>query len=203
MVVHIYCNVSVMYIVRKCYSFLNVYNLSCVLCFVFQSSLGLFNDELDDLLFDDTLLQLDPKQQTTAHTDHDYVMQPVQSPANSDSGVSMESGAPSPQLLVQDDHSCVNSDRNSLSGSPRSDSQYSPHMYNDQSDLSPRSNEQLSHSPAGTGDQFGSDSLCLENIDFSDITNMVNLGTIDTSALMDEDMIDTDVAIQLGRFHRF
>ena len=160
----------------------------------------MFNDELDDFLFDETILQPDTKQQTTAYTDHDYVMQPVQSPANSDSGVSMESGVPSPQLLVQDTQSCANSDRNSLSGSPRSDFQYSP--CNDQSDLSPRSNEQLSHSPAGSGDQFGADPLCLENIDFSDITSMVNLGTIDPSALIGEDMasdmIDTDVAIQLG-----
>lgn len=44
------------------------------------STLGLFN-ELDDFLFDDAILQPDPKQQTTTYTDHDYVMQPAQSPS--------------------------------------------------------------------------------------------------------------------------
>lgn len=165
------------------------------------STLGLFN-ELDDFLFDDASLQPDPKQQqqTTAYTDHDYVMQPAQSPSNSDSGVSMESEVPSPhQLLNQEDQLCANSDINSLSGSPRSDLQYSPVTYK-QYDMSPRSNEQ-SYSPAGSLNQYRADPLSLENIDFSDITNMVNLDTIDPSDLIGEDsddeMIDTDVAIQL------
>lgn len=164
------------------------------------SSLGLFN-ELDDFMFDDATIQPDPKQQTTAYTDHDYVMQPVQSPSNSDSGVSMESGAPSPQLLNQDDLICANSDINSLSGSPRSDTQYSPVTY-EQAELSPRTNEQLSHSPAGSFNQYRNDALSLENIDLSDITNMVNLDTIDPSDLIGEgsedNVIDDDVAIELG-----
>ena len=161
----------------------------------------MFN-ELDDFLFDDAILQPDPKQQTTTYTDHDYVMQPAQSPSNSDSGVSMESGAPSPGLSNHEDQLCANSDINSLSGSPRSDSQYSP-VNHEHYDLSPRTNEQSSHSPAGSLNQYRADPLSLENLDFGDITNIVNLDTIDPSDLLGDDstdMIDTDVAIQLGRF---
>lgn len=157
-----------------------------------QSTLGLFN-ELDDFLFDD-VLKPDPKQQTSAYTDHDYVMQPAHSPSQSDSGLSMESGAPSPPFSNHEDQFCANSDINSLSGSPLSDTQYSP-------DMSPRTNEQLSHSPPGAFNQYRAD-LGLENIDFSHITD-INLDTIDTSALIGDstdDMIDDDVAIQLGKF---
>ena len=181
--------------------------------FNFQTSLGLFN-ELDDFLFDD-VLKPDPKQQnaqTTAYRDHDYVIQPVQSPSNSDSGLSMESGAPSPPLSNHEDQLCVNSDINSLSGSPRSDSQFSSVSY-EHCNISPRSIEQLSHSPHGAQlshspqgafNQYRADSLNLENIDFSDLTNIVSLDTIDTSALTGDDsgdiLMDDDVAIQLGRF---
>ena len=174
------------------------------LFFFFQTSLGLFN-ELDDFLFDD-VLKPNPKQQnaqTSAYRDHDYVIQPAQSPSNSDSGLSMESGAPSPPMSNHEDQLCVNSDINSLSGSPRSDSQFSPVSY-EQCNLSPSSNEQLSHSPQGALNQYRADSLNLENIDFSELTNIVSLDTIDTSALIGDDsediLMDDDVAIQLGRF---
>ena len=171
----------------------------------------MFN-ELDDFLFDD-VLKPNPKQQSvqTAYRDHDYVIQPAQSPSNSDSGLSMDSGAPSPPLSNHEDHMCVNSDINSLSGSPRSDSQFSPVSY-EQCNTSPISNEQLSHSPHGATlshspqgalNQYRADSLNLENIDFSDLTNIVSLDTIDTSALIGDDsgdiLMDDDVAIQLGR----
>lgn len=87
---------------------------------------------------------------------------------------------------------------------------HSSALYHEHCNISPRSIEQLSHSPHGAQlshspqgafNQYRADSLNLENIDFSDLTNIVSLDTIDTSALTGDDsgdiLMDDDVAIQL------
>lgn len=166
------------------------------------SNLGLLTGEFDEL-FGGSLLNDDPKPtapQITTFTDHDYVLQPTHSPASSDSGVSVNSGSNSPR--ISEDLSHMGADINSLSGSPHSDTQYSPQMVPG-SAHSPHSSvgDQLSCSPV-MNEEPEIDHLDLENFDFSDMSD-INFDTIDTSALTSNDqcednLMDEDVSIDLG-----
>lgn len=168
----------------------------------FQSNLGLIPGEFDDLFGGHLLGDLDTCKPTSPQTpatfsDHDYVMQPTRSPASSDSGVSVDSGANSPRNS-ENDLPTMCTDASNVSGSPQSDYQYSPQMVPN-IELSPR--DQLSCSPDMT-DQSGINYVDLENFDFSDISD-INFDTIDPSAIITDEQlennaIDEDVSIDLG-----
>lgn len=154
------------------------------------SSLGLMNNDLDDLFFnndffnktDEKLSPVVPTNQIT-YNDHDYVMHPVTSPASSDSGVSVESGNGSPRS-----DTINTTDGQIMSGSPVS----SPDItFN--TDLCTSPGYQLSNSP-GSGDGIGP--LDFENLDFSDM----DLETIDPNHLMHDntDFLNEDVSIELS-----
>lgn len=160
--------------------------------FLFQSSLGLLTGDIDDFnLFDGELLK--EKASAPQITDHDYVMQPVRSPASSDSGVSVDSSGNSPRN-TNDDLTQFCNDMIALSESPSSDmSHLSPQMIS--SEQSPASD--LSNSPGV--DTVSMDGLELENFDFSGIEDM-NFGTVDPSAINagDIDLLDENVSIDIG-----
>ena len=158
-------------------------------CFLFQTTLGLLSEDFNvDSIFQDQEKRTTPR--SPVYTDHDYVMQPAHSPSNSDSGVSIESSSLSPQY---DNMSHTGSDINSMSGSPRSPSQFSPGIITNIS-----SGDQLSCSSV-SDEQM--DPLGLENIDFGEMTN-IDFDTIDADALVgtpDEDSFtDRNVSIDLG-----
>ncbi|XP_052795349.1 cyclic AMP-responsive element-binding protein 3-like protein 3 isoform X2 [Mya arenaria] len=161
------------------------------------SSLGLMTGGFDDFFDDDLLKETDNSPRISTITDHDYVMQPTQSPASSDSGVSVESGHSPRASYGSMTELC--GDMNMMSGSPASDqSHFSPQTVLNQGEMSPAAlSDQLSNSP----DQVHMDALDLENFDFADID--MNFDTIDPSALMNEtpglkNTFDDNVSIDLG-----
>lgn len=159
------------------------------------SNLGLMSEDFGTLFGDCLLADIEKStapQTPSAFTDHDYVMQPAKSPAGSDSGVSVDSGGNSPRNS-ENDMSQFSNDVTSMSGSPHSDFQYSPHQMVPNDELSPVSvADQLSCSPG----QTEIDNMDLEHFDFSE------LDTIDTSALISDKygggIMDEDVSIDLG-----
>ncbi|WAR00404.1 CR3L3-like protein [Mya arenaria] len=160
------------------------------------SSLGLMTGGFDDFFDDDLLKETDNSPRISTITDHDYVMQPTQSPASSDSGVSVESGHSPRASYGSMTELC--GDMNMMSGSPASDqSHFSPQTVLNQGEMSPAAlSDQLSNSP----DQVHMDALDLENFDFADID--MNFDTIDPSALMNEtpglkNTFDDNVSIDL------
>ena len=152
-------------------------------------------EDFDNLFGDCILSDIEKStapQTPSAFTDHDYVMQPAKSPAGSDSGVSVDSGGNSPRNS-ENDMSHFNNDITSMSGSPQSEFQYSPHQTVPNDELSPVSfGDQLSCSPG----QTEVENIDLEHFDFSE------LDTIDTSALISDkyggSIMDEDVSIDLG-----
>ncbi|KAL4228101.1 cAMP response element binding [Mactra antiquata] len=158
------------------------------------SSLGLTGDFND--LFNNDLLESIENSKAPINptiTDHDYVMQPVRSPAaSSDSGVSIDSGGNSPRN-TETDLLNMCSDIGSMSDSPKNEFQFS-------SELSPANySDQLSCSPDTTGN-IDMDNFELESFDFTDIQN-VNFDTIDASSILVGDggnAMDEDISIDLG-----
>lgn len=153
---------------------------------MFQSSLGGFDE-----LFDGELLK-EGKNVTPRITDHDYVMQPTQSPAGSDSGVSLDSSGNSPRNNINEDLTsfCYSM----MSESPENEmssmfpSEYSPGSGSDQLSASPETRHGLDL-----------DALDLENFDFSEVTGM-RLDTVDSSALdsNEMDMMEENISIDIG-----